>query len=352
MWICVACRCNHDIKFIASNKDAKGLVYYNTDYITKSALSTYQLYTLMKGAVEELEIGQSIAKERYDVATAIDKSRLMVIRCLNRILSQQEMSGQQVVSYLLGLPDHYTSHTFKRLYWNDIDNWAATQEKPDEDAKPEAYQLCQEDVNDSSDSESDSDIGGSDSEIRERKIIQHNQRVDYMYRNAKLHHLSVYEFVREINKMKICREEKRLANRKKDNKKTGRPAEARFPLQSAHPQGTSHLHKSRPESSFVVPEICGKSVPCRPAKCESAEEMKLWEQYARTVVLLFTPWHKFSDIKQKDQTWKSTYDRILGNLNPRMITVLDNIQLLHDSKVSRDKVMALRDVRRKLAREN
>eukprot|EP00732_Lithocolla_globosa_P000686 Lithocolla_globosa_v1_NODE_255_length_4802_cov_69.795660.p3 type:complete len:319 gc:universal NODE_255_length_4802_cov_69.795660:1786-2742(+) len=36
LYTSVACRCNHDIKFIASNKDA--------DYITKSALSTYQLY--------------------------------------------------------------------------------------------------------------------------------------------------------------------------------------------------------------------------------------------------------------------------------------------------------------------
>jgi hypothetical protein len=34
--VMVSCRCNHDLKFIAaSGKDAKVLVYYITDYITK-----------------------------------------------------------------------------------------------------------------------------------------------------------------------------------------------------------------------------------------------------------------------------------------------------------------------------
>lgn len=38
-YIISACRSNMDIKYIFSGSDAKALVYYITDYVTKSSLS-------------------------------------------------------------------------------------------------------------------------------------------------------------------------------------------------------------------------------------------------------------------------------------------------------------------------
>lgn len=46
-WIMSACRCNMDIKYIFNGKDAKALCYYITDYVTKSNLSFYDIYSLI-----------------------------------------------------------------------------------------------------------------------------------------------------------------------------------------------------------------------------------------------------------------------------------------------------------------
>ncbi|KAJ6498474.1 hypothetical protein C8R47DRAFT_1111867 [Mycena vitilis] len=48
------------------------------------------------------------------------------------LMSKQEMSHQQVMSYLLGGGDVYASHTFKVVKWGDFDRMIAKQEEEDE----------------------------------------------------------------------------------------------------------------------------------------------------------------------------------------------------------------------------
>ena len=43
------------------------------------------------------------------------------MKCANAIISKQELSAQQIVSYLLGNGDNYTSHRFKEFYWKCYD---------------------------------------------------------------------------------------------------------------------------------------------------------------------------------------------------------------------------------------
>jgi hypothetical protein len=38
------------------------------------------------------------------------------------MIPQQELSGQQVVSYLLDLGDHFTSHLYRNFHWTSIEN--------------------------------------------------------------------------------------------------------------------------------------------------------------------------------------------------------------------------------------
>jgi hypothetical protein len=47
-------------------------------------------------------------------------SKSLITKCANAILSRQEISHPQVMSYLIGGGDHYTSHTFETLYWASI----------------------------------------------------------------------------------------------------------------------------------------------------------------------------------------------------------------------------------------
>lgn len=118
-WLIAACRCNMDIKFIWNGSDAKALVYYITDYVTKSSLSFYDMFALAQQGI------QSIAKQQDANVSdnAIEKSRKLVLRCHNMIASHQEISGVQVASYLMNYGDHYTTHTFKNLCLIDIENY-------------------------------------------------------------------------------------------------------------------------------------------------------------------------------------------------------------------------------------
>ena len=45
------------------------------------------------------------------------KARKVLVKIVNSLTSQSEIGGPMACMYLLGHPDHYTSHTFKTCYW-------------------------------------------------------------------------------------------------------------------------------------------------------------------------------------------------------------------------------------------
>lgn len=119
-YIISACRSNMDIKYIFSGSDAKALVYYITDYVTKSNLSFHDTFSLVLKAFQHVEKQNS---QSTTAMSAEDKSRRLVLRCYNTLASQQELSGVQVASYLMGWPDHYTTHDFANLFLIGIENY-------------------------------------------------------------------------------------------------------------------------------------------------------------------------------------------------------------------------------------
>ncbi|KZS89905.1 hypothetical protein SISNIDRAFT_398553, partial [Sistotremastrum niveocremeum HHB9708] len=111
-------RCNMDIKFIASGRDAKAIMYYITDYVTKSPLSTHASYVALETAVKHLREGsRSVDATNGADRESRTKASSIVQRCAFSILGQQELSAQQVASELLNLDDHFTSHQFRHLFW-------------------------------------------------------------------------------------------------------------------------------------------------------------------------------------------------------------------------------------------
>ena len=117
-WLITACRSNMDIKFIWSGSDAKALVYYITDYVTKSNLSFYDMFSLAQQGMKSVE--QHGTKSTSENIT--EKSRKLVLRCYNMIASHQEVSDVQVASYLMNYGDHYTTHAFQNLFLIAIEN--------------------------------------------------------------------------------------------------------------------------------------------------------------------------------------------------------------------------------------
>lgn len=194
--ICV-CHCNMDIKFIWSGTDARALVYYCTDYITKTSLSFHDTFSLVQKAIETND-------NESDSENSIEKARKLVLRCYNALASQQELSGAEVATYLMDFGDHYTSHTFVNIFLIGIERYLQNelnQAKAAHSSSVTTAPTINSDLIDSCVDEEDKNV----SAIEEQFLIEHpsdpqklvlvNLRVDYQYRSVALESICLYEFV-------------------------------------------------------------------------------------------------------------------------------------------------------------
>ncbi|KAJ8473925.1 hypothetical protein ONZ51_g7564 [Trametes cubensis] len=110
-------KCNMDIKFIGSGEAAKALLYYVTDYITKPSLPMHVGLSALSYAIQRTN--EKFPPTSETIPT--NRSRGALTIAVNRMISRQEMSHQQVMSYLVGGGDVYTSHTFRILHWGKFD---------------------------------------------------------------------------------------------------------------------------------------------------------------------------------------------------------------------------------------
>ncbi|KAG1823857.1 uncharacterized protein BJ212DRAFT_1444801 [Suillus subaureus] len=101
-----AIRCNMDIKFIGSGASAKAMMYYITDYITKVQLKVHVAYAALECVTKKL------GEYNPDVDDITMRAKLLLQKCSYSMLLHQELSVQQVCSYLMDFLDHYTSHQF------------------------------------------------------------------------------------------------------------------------------------------------------------------------------------------------------------------------------------------------
>ncbi|KAJ7878104.1 hypothetical protein B0H14DRAFT_2567373 [Mycena olivaceomarginata] len=86
------------------------------------------------------------------------RAKKMLQKCAYAMLSQQELSSQQVVSYLLDFEDHFTNHSYRNFYWTSFGNFINK-----EDPSPECYITKSEVTNGPEEKEGELDVE-SDSE--------------------------------------------------------------------------------------------------------------------------------------------------------------------------------------------
>ncbi|THU76714.1 hypothetical protein K435DRAFT_591017, partial [Dendrothele bispora CBS 962.96] len=123
-----AVRCNMDIKFIGSGASAKAILYYITDYITKTQLKAHVAYAALEVAIGKVGCADDTTND------AALRAKKVLQKCAFSMISQQELSAQQVCSYLMDLEDHFTSHSFRRLYWSNVERYIN-----DIEPSPECY---------------------------------------------------------------------------------------------------------------------------------------------------------------------------------------------------------------------
>ncbi|KAF9039928.1 hypothetical protein BJ165DRAFT_1416403 [Panaeolus papilionaceus] len=108
-----ALRCNMDIKFIGSGTSSKAVLYYITDYITKTPLKAHVAFAALDVAMQRLGAFNPEERDLQSYASS------MLHKCAFSMISRQELSGQEISSHLRGNTGSKSSHNFKSFIVED-----------------------------------------------------------------------------------------------------------------------------------------------------------------------------------------------------------------------------------------
>ena len=275
-YIISACRSNMDIKFIFNGSDAKALVYYITDYVTKTNLSFHDTFSLVLKAVKTME---NSTLTDFSRMSAEEKSRRLVLRCYNTLASQQELSSMQVASYLMGWPDHYTTHEFVNIHLISVEKYlqaALINERSKEQQRLmgnenhslhaiETRLYCLETPGMSDEDEEVVNDTGEQFLLQPSETpteyVFVNTRVDYQYRSSALQNVSLYDYVRYYRKKPINTNDRKqyqaqAAAKRDEQEQPGRgrpPAERELFFHRASSGIVAHEHQTCVSSRSCPP---------------------------------------------------------------------------------------------------
>ncbi|PPQ97075.1 hypothetical protein CVT26_001258 [Gymnopilus dilepis] len=291
-------QCNMNVQFIGSGHEAKAFIYYVTDYITKSSLPVHA------GLAALWYAARKIQEYLEDPSEAPDSYFTKALtKFVNAIMGRQEISHQQVMSYLVGGGDHYTSEKFQNVFLGAFIKYITDEEKKiaqSADTFEEAARVEMDDTTEETVSLT----------IERQDIGVNNQVWDYRYRpeSDPYKSMCLYDFVARTTKRKV--------------KNTDALTVSSDTFSSwEHPQRGTHRVAKR--SSEVLPVILGPSLPNR----RTSEEAR--EFWSKQILILFKPWRSLSQLKDSSRTWRAQFDadEESGLLN-RHRNIISNMQLL------------------------
>ena len=378
-----AVRCNMDIKFIGSGAAAKAMIYYVTDYITKAQLKAHVAYAALDSAIKKVG-------EYNPTDTELDqRAKRLLQRSAYALISQQELSAQQVASYVMDFEDHFTSHSYRNLYWTSFENiirkCEATVTNNNPSLTNEQQNECdiENNANLGSDVEEDDNSDEDDNETEDLELInetsgnqdlndhnvnistdqngqliaQHSDQViDYVLRGQPLSDMNLWMFMAQIQKVRRSQgknnsdiqtyEESNPLEYTNEVEQSEEPNN-QIPFQSTHPDYTTHELKRIRADMGYVPVPIGPSLPHR-------DQKDSYDRYCRLMLIFFKPWNQVSDLREGFPSWAEAFTSFIESpqCEKWMKDHMENMQLLHDCKTSRDDHFAQRAKQRAKSKQD
>jgi hypothetical protein len=371
--------CNMVIKFIGSGPSAKAVLYYITDYVTKSQLKTHVTFAALQLAVHKL------AEFNPNEDELTIRTKKLLQKCAHVMISHQELSAQMVCTYLMDYEYHFSSHYYQNLYWTAIEFYINCQ-----DPSPKCYETKRDShtstdhpcmTNQAEDEnlshQIHSDISENDDEDDEEQDIPSitvdedevmitpdnkggiavcsSQMMDYCLCSKSFQNLTLWDFVTQMEKVKTTRK-KKLSEDQLDTDSensddetneddsynmnndipltvtqidhllhSSRRLQPVCTLQALHPESETHFLRMRtPNQRFVTVPI-GPKIPCH-------DRTDVYAKYCRLMLLFFKPWHSSTDLCLPGQTWMDAFNIFMTDCPPQFKNIINNMQLLHECK--------------------
>ncbi|KAJ7439442.1 hypothetical protein B0H11DRAFT_1732803, partial [Mycena galericulata] len=103
----------------------------------------------------------------------------------------------------------------------------------------------------------------------------------------------------------------------------------RVPFLQHHLQDATHQLKVVPYLKRTVPVPIGPALPRR-------DQPALKERHARLMLIFFKPWRHAEDLRHANQSWSEAYSQFLLACSEDDVRRMDNMQILHECRDSRD----------------
>lgn len=350
-------RCNMDLKFIGSGQSAKAILYYITDYISKSQLKMHVIYNALELAIRKFQNCPSPTSEMSQ--TTQDSGQAILRKTANSIIALQELSAQQVALLCLQGADHYSSHKFSYFYWTYAERFV-------DDISPLLLEDIYYSVNGNENDVDCSDTGpppfdenvliDPDNKVEQPFVrvshedgmkIKSSQLADYVYRPTLLQSLSLWDFIAHCTKTKLTSakplddhdDEPMVSQSTEPNHQTTFEIICNASKQKnllrflpQHSDHKSHGINVLNHNDCFVPVLIGRGFPRR-------SDPASFERYCRLMLIMFKPWRIPSQIRENNSSWQSAFAcfRDRDDMNLHHLKIMDNINMLHECKESRDK---------------
>lgn len=328
-------RCNTDVTSLLSGTAIKAVIAYATEYVTKPGLKTHAIFDIVR-----MLLDKKCEMLSSDI-TQTEKARKLITSIVNSMTSKMEMGGPMASLYLLGLPDHYTSHTFKCFYWSSFVNVVSKYWNSVENTDT---------VIDEEDADETLVMMKSNEEY-----VGTSPVMDYIHRPAELCDMNLYDWIRLTDRIKKGRWSKRndeneeggeigdtidddaqediasadVANESTHNqdvKEKQRKTTKKYKFLSTHPLYKSHGIELFDEAGARVPNFVGTTLPRR----DQGDR----EYYCRTMLTFFKPWRSGEELKLIGSSWSDTFES--HSFTNRQQDIMKNFNIRYECLDARD----------------
>jgi hypothetical protein len=319
--------CNSDTTCLTSGTAVNAITGYVADYLVKMGVKSHQIFSSVFDVFEKNPDIWVSSKSNSDAA------RRLILKMANSLTSKVEIGGPMAAMYMLGNPDHYTSHTFVPFYWKQYVSYvlrawdlhgsqsACTQTLATSssfDVEGTANEVAASNLD--SVTLDDVDPGGnneSDKVVVVRKaggFVSRSNIDDYKLRPVELEEVCLYDWIR-------------CAVRKPRSEVKSRSAANFYLYEQSHPMRDSHgIHWDVGRYQSTIPCILGPYLPRKDAEDR--------DYYCCTMLTFFLPWRNGIELRTVQETWSDRFDRhVFTEAHQKII---DNMNIRYECYDARD----------------
>ena len=194
-----------------------------------------------------------------------EKARKLVTAIVNSMTTKMEIGSPMASAYLLGQPDHYTSHKFRTFYWR---SYVSEIRRQCNETVIELTDLSEPKEAESMDNDEDAKLSSKVMIMSvDGQLMSYKAVLDYSLRPSVLWEISLYDFIRRSEKFKVSKSQSR------DENSTDEEAEVRliddggnkpkFSFLSDHPQYKTHKLSWIRQDYGYIPNFVGGMLPRR-----------------------------------------------------------------------------------------